>query len=266
MMNRLVVVAGGGCLPHLLMRSLLNSGTSFSLLYEANFYQSEYESSFDIDLSAIQKTKLLDPVPFKVVWQLRMKYFFCCLKVVCVGKFFKLSSSQSGGRSWSLKSDEECHRKIRFLLFFFGIQLVSPAIYLSDEHGGHGLLSGNTKDIDWRLINYYVSESRKLMNVDIGQSVFFFGKNPIAIEGIEGTDRAIRRVGLMVGSGWVLVKLKKPHQSLNLDLPSVGPDTIRQVYKYRGKGLIIDAQNTLFVDKAKTLSLADQLGIFVYGA
>jgi DUF1009 family protein len=68
-----------------------------------------------------------------------------------------------------------------------------------------------------------------LGRLDIGQGAVAVGGRVIALEGLEGTDAMLARVGELrqgdglSSSGGVLVKLCKPGQDERADLPSVGP-------------------------------------------
>ena len=262
----LIIVAGAGRLPHLLIRQAKQLNLNFFVVCEKNFYQPKYEPLFDSVLSESKKFfgngwKILPRIVFFRLW-----FPFRHIRLIAVGKFFKMSRNTATFRALRNYSDHQILESLVFGFKLLKIRITSPLFVLSKDCTEKGLLSGSISDVDKGLVPYYLEESRKLLSSDVGQSVFFMKKNPIAVEGAEGTDRAIRRVGLMVGPGWVLVKMKKPHQTVELDMPVVGCDTIRSVYRYQGKGLIVDASNVLFVDKEATLRLAHQLGIFIYGA
>src|SRR5262245_54632153 len=102
--------------------------------------------------------------------------------------------------------------------------------------------------------------------LDVGQSVAVKDKDIIAVEAIEGTARLIARAGeLCKSGGWTLVKVAKPNQDMRFDVPTVGAATIEQLAAARAAVLVIEAGNTLVLEREKLLAAADQAGIVVVG-
>ena len=86
-------------------------------------------------------------------------------------------------------------------------------------------------------------------------------------EGIEGTDELIRRCGgyRRKGEGGVLVKLRKPQQDMRIDLPTIGTRTVERAKESGLQGIVVHSGNSLIVDEAEVIKLADKYGIFVMG-
>lgn len=106
--------------------------------------------------------------------------------------------------------------------------------------------------------------ARKMGELDVGQSVMVRDRAVIAVEAIEGTDRAILRAGeLCGGSPFVVVKVAKPGQDMRFDVPTVGPQTIESMRAAGGRVLAIEAGKTILLDEPATLALADRYGITV---
>lgn len=107
-----------------------------------------------------------------------------------------------------------------------------------------------------------------LSDFDIGQSIIMQQKNVIGIEGVEGTEKLIERcreLKYTKGSKPVLVKIKKTNQTRKIDLPTIGVDTIKQIHSAGFAGIAIDSENCLVVSMQEVLSLAEELGVFVWG-
>jgi DUF1009 family protein len=117
-----------------------------------------------------------------------------------------------------------------------------------------------TRDIEfgWNL-------ARKMGELDIGQSVAVKDRAVLAVEAIEGTDRAILRAGDLCwrGGGFTVVKVAKPDQDPRFDVPTVGCTTIETMAKARGRVLAIEAGQTILLDPEQTIALADRLGITI---
>jgi UDP-2,3-diacylglucosamine hydrolase len=106
--------------------------------------------------------------------------------------------------------------------------------------------------------------AREMGRLDVGQSVMVRERAVLAVEAIEGTDRAIERAGeLCAGSGFVVVKVAKPAQDRRFDVPTVGVQTIETMRRAGGRVLAIEAGQTILLDEAETVALADRYGIAI---
>ena len=70
-------------------------------------------------------------------------------------------------------------------------------------------------------------------------------------------------VGSWVGPGLVIIKVSKPHQDLRFDVPTVGPETIREMRAVEARVLAVEAEKTLMVDKPTVVRQADAAGLCV---
>lgn len=132
--------------------------------------------------------------------------------------------------------------------------------------------SAKPKKPDLQRIAEGVAVTRALGRFDIGQGCVVVGGRAVAVEGAEGTDSMLQRISAMRASGrlpkrrgGVLVKSVKPGQDERADLPAIGPDTILSVSEAGLAGIGVQAGKTLIIDRAKTLRLAKQHNVFIYG-
>jgi DUF1009 family protein len=107
---------------------------------------------------------------------------------------------------------------------------------------------------------------------DIGQGAVIARRHVLAIEGPEGTDRMLRRVGTQRQSwfglrrrkeGGVLIKAAKRGQDLRVDMPTIGPRTVAEAAKAGLSGIAIGAGSTFLLEQEETLRIADRLGLFL---
>lgn len=103
---------------------------------------------------------------------------------------------------------------------------------------------------------------RHFSEFDVGQSLVVSQKQIIAIEALEGTDEMIKRCKNLRPNS-VLVKMKKPKQSVKADLPTIGVATIKNCAEAGIKGIAIQANSTLVLDKELVIKTADELGLFL---
>lgn len=86
----------------------------------------------------------------------------------------------------------------------------------------------------------------------------------LAVEAIEGTDKAIMRAGeLCSRSNFVVVKVAKPEQDMRFDVPTVGVQTIESMKAAGSNVLAIEAGRTILIDEADTINLANRYGIAI---
>ena len=106
-----------------------------------------------------------------------------------------------------------------------------------------------------------------LGSVDVGQAVVVQQGMVLAVEAIEGTADLLRRCldYRRQGPGGVLVKISKPGQESRVDMPVIGPDTVRQAAKAGLRGIAIEAERCLIIDCPQTVTIADSEGLFLIG-
>ncbi|MDP3414737.1 LpxI family protein [Falsiroseomonas sp.] len=115
-----------------------------------------------------------------------------------------------------------------------------------------------------------ITVARQLGAADAGQGCVVQQGLVLALEAIEGTDAMIARAGEMrrEGPGGVLIKLVKPAQSKLVDLPAIGPDTIRAAAAAGLRGIAVEARRnghvgTIVLDRDTTISEANAAGLFL---
>jgi UDP-2,3-diacylglucosamine hydrolase len=106
--------------------------------------------------------------------------------------------------------------------------------------------------------------AKEMGRLDVGQSVVVREKAVLAVEAIEGTDRAILRAGELCGrKGFVVVKVAKPQQDMRFDVPTIGTSTIETMYRAGARVLAVEADKTIILDESATVELADRYGITI---
>lgn len=114
---------------------------------------------------------------------------------------------------------------------------------------------------------------RALGSVDVGQGSVVAQGICLATESIQGTDQMLRfveRTGEAyrpdpVGAKGILLKAPKPGQDWRVDLPAIGPDTIRRASDAGLAGVVVQAGGVLILGRDETIQAADELGLFLWG-
>lgn len=107
-------------------------------------------------------------------------------------------------------------------------------------------------------VEFGLAAARELGRLDIGQTVVVKDKAVMALEAIEGTDKAVIRGCQLAKNGAVIVKCAKPSQDLRFDIPTVGVDTLKNISDNKGAVLAVEAGRTFVVDKEECIRFADE--------
>jgi DUF1009 family protein len=107
---------------------------------------------------------------------------------------------------------------------------------------------------------------RIISGADVGQAVVVQDGIVLGVEAVEGTDALLSRCdGLRrEGPGGVLVKMRKTGQETRVDLPTIGPETVRGAAAAGLRGIAVEAGGVLILDQAETIRLAGEAGLFVH--
>jgi len=145
-----------------------------------------------------------------------------------------------------------------------GIAVVESTLFLGDLVPQAGTLGRRKASArEWEDVRFGFQVAKDIGRWDIGQSVVVKDRAVLAVEGIEGTDAAIRRAGELVGAGVVVVKVSKPDQDLRFDVPAVGPTTIEVMAAVGGRVLALEAGRTIVLDRPQVVAAADAAGIAI---
>lgn len=108
---------------------------------------------------------------------------------------------------------------------------------------------------------------------DVGQGAVVAQGLCLGLESIQGTDAMLDFVARTggafrpdpAGARGVLYKAPKPGQDWRMDLPAIGPDTIRAAAAAGLAGVAVEARGVLILGRAETVAAADAHGLFLWG-
>ena len=140
-----------------------------------------------------------------------------------------------------------------------GIAVLDQSIFLKELLAAKGVL-GEHKPTPEQLadIEYGFEIAKHIGKIDIGQTVVVQNKMILAVEAIEGTDRAIERGCRLGKKQAVVVKVSKPKQDNRFDIPTAGVHTLKTMKKYGANVLAIEANETFIVQKDEMIEFADK--------
>ena len=169
---------------------------------------------------------------------------------------------------------------LRIVVRFFeakGFTVVGPGEIMPALVVGAGALTRGGPSVDDAAdILLGSSIVKTLGRYDVGQAVIVSGGAIIAIEAAEGTDKMLARVaerrnrlaqGVSADSPprGVLVKRPKPDQELRIDLPAIGPATVKGAVEAGLAGIAVLAGQALAAERPELIARANAAHVFVYG-
>jgi UDP-2,3-diacylglucosamine hydrolase len=143
-----------------------------------------------------------------------------------------------------------------------GFTVLSQKEFLSDIFPPKGNLTRRvpTKQ-ELRDIEFGLPIARKLADMEIGQTLIVRNKTVVAVEALEGTDRAIHRGCELAQGKCVVIKVSRTNQDYRYDSPGIGPQTIRMLSE--GSVLALEAERVMVVEQEKVIDLANDAKISV---
>jgi UDP-2,3-diacylglucosamine hydrolase len=101
--------------------------------------------------------------------------------------------------------------------------------------------------------------------LDIGQTVCVKDRAVVAVEAMEGTDRAIERAAAIAGAGLVVAKVSRPGHDMRFDVPVVGLRTMALLEECRAAAFVLEAGRTLMLDQPEMAARAAGKKIVLMG-
>lgn len=273
--GRLLIIAGGGKLPHYVAAAARSAGEDpfiLSLSGESDEDWSGYDhagiSIGDMAvLAALKREKGLGRVVLSGSVRRRPEWRQLRLTLA---SFLKLPSIL---RRLLAGGDDAVLRMVIGLLEGEGLRVVGAHEIVPDLLAATGPLGAHAPaGEDLRDLKAGMEAAEVLGRLDIGQGAVSVGGRVVALEGAEGTDRMLERVAALRLEGrisarrrGVLVKLCKPQQDMRADLPTIGLSTVENARRAGLAGIAVEAGRALVLDREAMVKAADEAGLFVVG-
>jgi len=172
------------------------------------------------------------------------------------------------------QGDDNLMRHVLGLFEQEGFQVISPqdvCVDLMLTEGVMGSIGLSEQHRDDALEACKIAAA--VGTLDIGQGAVVARGVTLAVEAQEGTDAMLERLlslpselrGTPDARVGVLAKMVKPNQDIRVDLPTLGPETVRRASKAGLAGIVAEAGGAFVIERKKTLRLADEAGLFIAG-
>ncbi|WP_374643777.1 LpxI family protein [Tabrizicola sp.] len=147
-----------------------------------------------------------------------------------------------------------------------GVEAIAPALL-----PGAGVLAGSVNPRDEADAARAAAIVAALGAVDVGQGAVVAQGLCLAVEALPGTDAMLAEVaGIGAlrpdparGRG-LFYKAAKPGQDRRIDLPTIGPETLRGVAAAGLGGVAFEAGSVICLDLPAMVRLAGELGLFLW--
>ncbi len=257
--KRLGIIAGSGTLPRDLYLCCKNEGMDCFVIGFKNhtnyvvpdFWGDMSKSAQIIEFfkqNKVQDIVFIGGVTRPRLCQLRPDWltfkFFCKTLLKCVGDSSLLNAVRKG------------LEELGFTLH--GVHRFMPELIVGE--GAIGEVEASYEVI--KDIELGVEAAKELGQDDIGQAVLLKEGEIIAREDRKGTNAMIDAYGTQ---GAILIKMCKPQQDKDLDLPTIGLNTVQRCLDKGMLGIVVEAGASLVAQQDKAVALANQGGLFIYG-
>ncbi|HJW39718.1 MAG TPA: UDP-2,3-diacylglucosamine diphosphatase LpxI [Rhizomicrobium sp.] len=264
-MSALGIIAGGGDLPRAIAESAREAGRGVFVV--ALERAGDWVDGFPHDRSSMGL----------VGRTLGLLHAHDCKDVVFAGyvarpNFFKLRYDLKGLSwfppvLWAMRKGDNTLLDAMVGLFekeglsIKSIADVSPWLQIAEGPLGRVVpQAGDDSDIALAM-----AKAREQGARDIGQAVVVRDGKVLAIEGKDGTDAMLMRLGTLPRGRGVLAKALKPIQDRKTDLPTIGVATVQRAAACGLAGIAIEARTALVLGRQAVADAADAAGLFVIG-
>jgi lipid-A-disaccharide synthase len=150
-----------------------------------------------------------------------------------------------------------------------GFRVVAPETIVPEllaREGAYGRLAPTPED--HADVAAAIAAALDLGARDQGQAAVARDGYAVALEHADGTDAMLARLAEEPPPSppkGVLAKVKKPGQETRIDLPAIGPETVRLAARAGLRGIVVEAGGALVVEPDELARAADESGLFVAG-
>ena len=159
------------------------------------------------------------------------------------------------------KNDKDIMETLLSYLKKEGFEVIKQSDVLHPLFVEPGVLSGNLDSKLKEEINFGMQKAEHLSVCDIGQTVIIKDQMIIAVEAIEGTNECIKR-GITLGKKELIIcKTAHKNQSKKYDLPTLGPETLKNINEGEIKAIAWKSNKTFISEKYEFIRKAKELNI-----
>ena len=270
--NQLAIIAGGGSLSDVIIETARKKGWNVTV-----FAVGDLNITKNQDISLIEMNRLDIGRIFQILKSQKIKNIcmvgyiprpnspkdylnFRYLNVQTLSILFQSIGILRGG-------DASLFKKINSLLEKRGYKIIGASEIAPNLTLKGGLYSSKSvSKVEFENIKKAKQCAEMTGYLDIGQAVVVKNGRVLAIEAAEGTDVMLERVACLeaisVKRGGVILKSAQINQDNRVDMPTIGPNTIKNVVKANLSGIAITADNVIVLDFQKVIEMIEDNNLY----
>lgn len=167
--------------------------------------------------------------------------------------------------------DDAALREVLAVFEESGLEVVSVDQILPDLVPQEGILAGAPSAADRKDVETAARLMAQVGVLDIGQGLVVAQGLCLAVETLPGTEAMLKFAGEyhdlrpdLKGARGVIYKAPKPGQDRRIDLPTVGPDTVKQAKRAGLAGIAWEAGGIILLERQQTITDAQEAGLFLW--
>ena len=239
--------------------------------------------SLSVSSNFKNKTYMVDMLDFNEMIKIFKTYNI--KKIIFAGKFYRQKNYRKK-ISKEVKEildetkffgDDSTLKKIKKFFENNGFEVVSPNTLIKHNFKANEIIFNNKfhNDENLKYFKNTIKIGKNILDLiskfDIGQSIVARKNHILGIEGIEGTNELIKRCGRFYNKqlnednlfGPILIKLPKLDQTLDLDMPVIGIDTIKLAHKYNYFGIGFLQTGVLIINEPEIRSFCERKNFYL---
>ena len=169
-------------------------------------------------------------------------------------------------RSLPVKNAHTIFKKLIDLFAASGVKILPASLFMEDCLPGEGSLTARGLSESERADMAHAQNVARDMGLhDVGQTVMVKAGMVLAVEAFEGTNAAIRRGGRLGGRGAVLFKAAREGHDMRFDIPVVGLKTVKLMARMGVTALGFQAGRLILLDRDEALAYANKHNLALVG-
>ena len=270
--NQLAIIAGGGSLSDIIIETVEKKGWNLTV-----FAIGDLNIAKNQDISLIEMKRLDIGRIFQILKSQKIKNIcmvgyiprpnspkdylnFRYLNVQTLSILFQSIGILRGG-------DASLFKKINSLLEKRGYKIIGASEIAPNLTLKGGLYSSKSvSKVEFENIKKAKQCAEMTGYLDIGQAVVVKNGRVLAIEAAEGTDVMLERAACLeairIKRGGVILKSAQINQDKRVDMPTIGPNTIKNVVKANLSGIAITADNVIVLDFQKVIEMIEDNNLY----
>jgi len=263
----LALIAGQGVYPKIIADTARSAGVVVKLIAAEDETTNELINSFSKEDRVILKVgqigKMLDALE-----DFKAGYAIMAGQITPRRLFHGLHPDLTAARilfSLKRKNAETIFGAIAEEIKKRNVLLLDARSFMDEHLATKGSMTKGSFPIEQDSIEHGILIARESARLDIGQGCVVRKGTVLAVEAFEGTDEMIKRAGTFKTDEALFVKTVKINQDYRFDVPCFGEKTLQTMHDAGIKAAALEAGRVILINKPEVVTLANKLGISLYG-